>query len=417
MDQRTIGLQEGVALYIATILGSGVLFLTGVTASLAGPASLLSWTIVILLSFPLAYSFACLARKYPDAGGAATFVRKSFGFHSGNMVGWFYFITAAVGQTIVSLTGAFYFSQAFDLSDFSRVWIAILILVIAGLANYNGMKVSGKVAFIFSTALFLLLILTVVASLPYIDLAHFQPIAPNGWYSVGTAITVIFWAFFGWEAICNLAPYFKRPDKIIVRSTMISAVIVGILYLALSFVTIATHTYGSLQHNLSPIGVLMGETIGVEAQLITAVVAVLICIGTSNAFVASLTQLGYSLNRDGAFPKILSVVHARTQVPRRMVAFVILFAIGGVLITEILNITFQDLLFIPTSLGIFVYIFSMAAGIKLLTNRSLGWWSSLLSLLLRIGVLPFFELFIFVPVIVIVIYAMYMTYRKATNRS
>lgn len=82
-------------------------FFIGGNASIAGPASIVSWFIVIIISFPLAYSFASLARIYPDSGGAATFVRNSFGYHLGNIVGWFYFVTAAVGQTIVSLTGAF----------------------------------------------------------------------------------------------------------------------------------------------------------------------------------------------------------------------------------------------------------------------------------------------------------------------
>src|SRR5699024_12835978 len=65
MNNTSIGLLQGIALYIAAILGSGVLFLSGVTASIAGPASILSWLIVILISFPLAYSFASLAGKYP----------------------------------------------------------------------------------------------------------------------------------------------------------------------------------------------------------------------------------------------------------------------------------------------------------------------------------------------------------------
>nr|WP_308423125.1 amino acid permease [Marinithermofilum abyssi] len=78
------------------------------TATIAGPASILSWTIMILFSFPFAYTFAALSRSYPDAGGAATFVRMAFGEHTGNLVGWFYFFTAAIGQIIVSLTGASY---------------------------------------------------------------------------------------------------------------------------------------------------------------------------------------------------------------------------------------------------------------------------------------------------------------------
>lgn len=416
MGKRSIGLYEGIALYIAAILGSGVLFISSVTASIAGPASILSWIIVIFANLPLAYTFACLAREYPDAGGAATFVRNSFGFHSGNIVGWFYFVTATVGQTIVSLTGAFYISQAFGLSELARTFIAFITLVIAGIVNYNGIKVSGKIALILSSCLLLMLTLTIIISLPSIDLDNFTPFASNGWHSIGTAITAIFWAFFGWEAICNLANHFKNPDKNIVNSTLISVIIIGVLFLALSFVTIGTGTYGNMERDLSPIGVIMGETLGIGAQIVTAILAFFICIGTSNAFVASLTQLGYALSRDGAFPKKLSHMHPTKQIPRRMVVFVIGFAGIGVIITEYFTMTFNDILFIPTSLGVLVYIFSMAAGVKLFKNKTLPWWSSLLSLIFCILVLPFFQLYVFVPIIIIALYVSYMTFQKTPSK-
>ncbi len=412
MDNKSIGLFQGIALYIAAVLGSGVLFVSGVTASIAGPASIISWLIVILISFPLAYTFASLARKYPDAGGAATFVRNSFGYHLGNIVGWFYFVTAAVGQTIVSLTGSFYVSNAFGFSHFETTLIAILILAIAGVSNYYGVTVSGKVALILSTCLLVLLLLTIFVSLPYIQWNNFTPFVPNGWFSVGSAITIIFWSFFGWEAICSLANNFKRPEKEIVKSTVVSAVVIGILFLALSLVTIGTATYGSKESNLSPIGVIMEETVGIGAKVVTAVLALIICTGTVNAFVASLIQLGYSLSRDGAFPKVFSRLHTTTQIPRRMVLFVVCFAVAGVVVTEVLSLTFNDILFIPTSLGILVYVFSMAAGIKLFKKNKLDWWTSLVSLILCLLVIPFFQLYIFAPLIVVALYVIYMVFVK-----
>ncbi|MCP3027069.1 APC family permease [Halobacillus sp. A5] len=412
MEKKTIGLFQAIALYVAAILGSGVLFLSGVTASIAGPASLLSWLIVIIMSFPLAYSFACLAREFPDAGGAATFVRKSFGDHLGNITGWFYFVTAAFGQSIVALTGAFYVSSAFELSHLQSVLVAVSILLIAGITNYLGIEVSGKVALIISSCLLSLLVITVLLSLPKVQLLHFSPFVSKGWPSIGTAITVIYWAFFGWEAICNLATKFKRPHKDIVRSTLISAVIIGVLFLALSFVTIGTATYGDEESDLSPIGVIIGNELGIGAQVLTAILAFIICIGTSNAFVASLAQLGYSLGRNGAFPKQLSEIHHPSGIPRRMIVFVILFAITGVFTTLSFSMSFNDILFIPTSLGILVFIFSMAAGIKLLEKRSLSWFCSIVALILCSFVLPFFRIYIVVPLLVIGLYSLYMIIRK-----
>ncbi|MCL6445873.1 MAG: hypothetical protein K6T83_20915 [Alicyclobacillus sp.] len=46
----------------------GILILSGMTAGIAGSDALLSWG-MILLSIPLAYTFAFLAREFPSAGG------------------------------------------------------------------------------------------------------------------------------------------------------------------------------------------------------------------------------------------------------------------------------------------------------------------------------------------------------------
>ncbi|WP_077602903.1 APC family permease [Oceanobacillus sojae] len=408
MPAKSIGLFQGIALYIAMVLGSGVLFLSGVTASIAGPASIIAWLIVIIISFPLAYSFACLAREYPDAGGAATFVRNSFGKHPGNIIGWFYFVTAAVGQTIVALTGAYYLGNALDFSQIQISFCALLILAIAGITNYFGIQVSGKIALLLSGCLFLLLVTAIVLSIPSISWSQFVPFLPSGSGSIGSAVTVIFWAFFGWEAICNLANNFKQPKQHIVRSTIISVIIIGVLFLTLSFITIGTGTYGNEESDLSPIAIIMNDTLGVNAQLLTGILAFIICTGTANAFVASLTQLGYSLSRDGAFPAYFSKLHPKIPISRRMVLFVVIFAGAGIFITSAFSLTFNDILFIPTSLGIIVYILSMAAGVKLFKKGTLPWWCSLAAFVLCALVLPFFRSYIMVPLIVVSIYIAYM---------
>lgn len=405
---KTIGLYQGIALYVTAILGSGVLFISGATASVAGPASLLAWSVVIVLSFPLAYSFACLSREYPDAGGTATFVRLSFGYHLGNMVGWFYFVCATVGQTIVSLTGAFYVINALNLSPVYTTLVAFIILLIGGLTNYYGLRVSGRVALFISFCLILLLLSAVILSLPRIEWTNFEPFSPFGWKAVGTAITMIFWSFFGWEAICSLSNEFKNPEKNIVKSTLISAVIIGIIFLALSFVTIGTGTYGTVESNLSPVGVMMEQSLGIGAKVITALLAFVICTGTVNAFVASISQLGYSLSRDGAFPRWFVKIDSTSNTPRRVVILAIIIAALGVLMTELFTVTFFDLLFIPTSLGLTVYILSMASGLKLFKKLTLPWMTSLIALILCVMMLPFFELYITVPIGVAILYLAYM---------
>ncbi|MDQ0340472.1 amino acid efflux transporter [Caldalkalibacillus uzonensis] len=410
---RSITLSQGIALYVAAILGSGILFLSASTATVAGPASILAWLIMILFSFPLAYTFAVLSRSYPDAGGAATFVRLAFGQHLGNLVGWFYFLTAAVGQMIVALTGANYIGVAFQLSAAEVAMIACGILVSAGVSNHFGLQVSGRVSLVLSTILLTMLCAAVVVTFPYMNWDQFQPLAPHGWLPVGTAIVMIFWSFFGWEAISNLAERFKHPQKDLIRSALLSATIIGIVFLLLSIVTVGSGTYGSIQTNTSPIGVMIHRGLGFQAQVITAILALIICMGTTNAFVASLAQLGYALSRDGAFPAWLFYLNARTQTPTRVVWLVILFAGLGVILTTMMHVHFTQLLFIPNSLGMMVYILSMAAALKLCEKYSKPWLSGLFCLLMLVLFMPFLSWHILVPLLVT---GMYWLYQKGLGK-
>src|SRR5690625_7372047 len=111
---------------------------------------------------------------------------------------------------------------------------------------------------------------------------------------------------------------------------------------------------------------------------------------------------------DGAFPKFFSTCNLTTQIPRRMLLFVICFSITGVLVTKALSLTFDDILFIPTSLGILVYVLSMAAGVKLFRKNTSAWWAALTSFILCLLVIAFFQLYIFFSLILLCLYVIYL---------
>lgn len=62
----TLGLARGSALYVASVLGTGVLALPGLATRVAGPASVLAVALVLVASVPLAGTFAALAARHPD---------------------------------------------------------------------------------------------------------------------------------------------------------------------------------------------------------------------------------------------------------------------------------------------------------------------------------------------------------------
>src|SRR3954454_8754426 len=70
---------QGAAMTIGAVLGTGVISLPALAVAAAGPASLLAWAALLLLSIPLALTFAALGARYPDGGGVSTYARKAFG--------------------------------------------------------------------------------------------------------------------------------------------------------------------------------------------------------------------------------------------------------------------------------------------------------------------------------------------------
>ena len=103
--QPRIGLALGSALYVASVLGTGILLLPTLAARAAGPASLVAVAAVLLASVPLAATFAALATRHPDSGGVATYVRLALGSTAARMTGYWFFFGVCVGSPVVALLG------------------------------------------------------------------------------------------------------------------------------------------------------------------------------------------------------------------------------------------------------------------------------------------------------------------------
>ncbi|HEX4920524.1 MAG TPA: amino acid permease, partial [Candidatus Bathyarchaeia archaeon] len=77
---------------MSSVLGSGVLVLPGLAAQIAGPASLVAWIGLSLVSYPLAYTFGSLSARKPESGGVYGFARESLGPRMANAVGWLFIL-------------------------------------------------------------------------------------------------------------------------------------------------------------------------------------------------------------------------------------------------------------------------------------------------------------------------------------
>jgi amino acid efflux transporter len=363
--RRTIGLGQGVSLYVGAILGPGLLVLPGVAAEIAGPASLLSWLALAALSVPMALTFAALARRYPDAGGFAAYTERAFGPGLGALAGWLFYLSIPSGSAIVALIAGRYAANALGLGREGIFLVgAALVLVAYGL-NVAGLRLSGRLQVVLSAALVLVLSVAIAGALPRIDPREFEPFAPHGATAIGVAAVALFWAFAGWEAITPLAEEFRDPSRDIPRATWLALLVVGAVYVALAAATIGTHAYGDSLGG-APLAAMVGQGFGAAAELVVSGLAVFISLGAINAYVAGASRLGYALGRDGHLPGWFGALHPRLGTPHHSLAFLAVGFLAWMGAAYALRLSEADLLPISTSSYIATYVLSMAAGVRLL---------------------------------------------------
>jgi amino acid efflux transporter len=364
---RHIGLGQGTALYVSAILGAGVLVLPGQVATLAGPASLVSWAFACAMGVPLAVMFAALARRYPDAGGVASYVRHAFGPTLGGLTGWLYFVAGSVGQTIVPLTGGYYVAEALHLD---RAWafvVAAVILALAVAANLVGLKVGSRAQLVLAAGVATALVVTIAVSVPRMAVSRLTPFAPHGVAAVGAGVIVLFFAFAGWEAVAHLSGEFTDPDRDLPRAVAATIAVVTVLYVGIAAAVVLTGTYGSSHIDHVAVEVLLQGAFGRAAAVVAATVAVVISLGTTNAFIAGVSRLGYSLARTGWLPPAVGRVDARS-IPATAVLCVAAIAYGGLGLGAVLGWGTETLVVTPSTLVVAVYLLAAAAGVRLLAG-------------------------------------------------
>jgi amino acid efflux transporter len=392
--RRTVSVPQGVALYLGAVVGAGVLLLPGLGASQGGPASLISWAFDCVLGVPLALTFAALAARSPDAGGVLTYATHAFGPATGTVIGWYYFVAAATAQALVALTGAFYVAPYLGLSRIGIFVTAGLILCVATAANLGGLQVSGRLQLFFSGTVAVMLILTIIVALPHMHASHLTPFAPHGIGAIGKVGVTIFFAFFGWEAICHLSAEFRDPARAVPRSTALSVGLITLLYVGVAVVTVGTGTYGDSEVNRTSIARLLAGSLGHAAGAAASTVALLIALGTANAFVAATSRLGYALARDGVFPEPLARLNAK-QIPRIAVVVVGGWALACLIISYLAHWDAETLLVIPDSLVIIVYLTTMVAAVRLF-HGSRRWVAALAALMCCV-LIPFAGVVLTIP--------------------
>jgi len=365
--------KEGSTLSISAVIGCGILVLPALTAQQAGPASLLVWLMISLLSFPIVFVLSKLAAKIPKAGGISSYAENAFGGRSGMITSWILMGSIPIGLPAVALSGAYYLGYIISLSFTELILVAAFMLYLSIFLNIQGIDLSSKISSSIVTLIIIILFIVVLCSIPHVSLSNFIPFMPYGSASVISLFPLIFFAFAGFELICPLAEEFKNPARDIPISLFLSALFITLLYLSISWVTIGTNIYNE-PNSITALSSLIALSFGKTTGSIIALLTVLITFCSIHANIAGFSRIIFHEARDGEFPKLLATIHPKYKTPINAIfALSIAFAIVLLCFTFFIP-DLNQLLKFPGSVFLFSYVISMAAGIRLLDKWSIGWY-------------------------------------------
>ena len=411
-----LGLVQASALYIAAVLGTGILVLPGLASQAAGPASILAVAAVFVLSIPLAGTFAALAARYPDAGGVATFARLALGDTAARMAGYWFLFGVQFGAPVVATLGAEYLAAAVG-ADRSAVWMIALafLLVPLGVAFF-GLRVSGKLQLGLTGLLVLVVVGVVSVTASEVRAVNFEPFLPHGWAGVATAISLFVWAFAGWEAVTHIAGEFRNPRRTIPIATAIAIVVVGAAYLALQVVTVGV--LGSDRaFSVVPLIDLVAVSVPDVGPAIVAAIAAVVAVGVLNAYVPAFANLAASLGRDGHLPSWLAKGAEPGSVPRRALVLVSVITLTYFGIAASQGFDLTPFILIHTSSMVAVYVVGSLAAVRLLDRFTAGWWMAVASVVLTLGLLVLAGTHLLVPAALAVVAIVVTVIKKRKNNA
>ena len=141
-------LWQGAALLATTLLGTGVFILPQLTIAQAGPFASWAWLLLTVLTIPVTFVFAALARVLPHAAGPAHFVGEAFGTIAGRVTGLMFVLVVPLGASAAMMMTYSFVAPLLSpwLGDlrYSQLPVELLFLLVLWLLNRRGVQLSAK---------------------------------------------------------------------------------------------------------------------------------------------------------------------------------------------------------------------------------------------------------------------------------
>ena len=339
---RSLGWPHLIALGVGAIVGTGILTLIGVGAAKAGPAVILSFVIAGVICAAASLAYAEMATMIPASGSAYTYTYVVLGELLAWFVGWSLILEYSLVVSAVAVGWSGYaapllnawlgfpmaLAQGPELGGIVNLPAIFIIAVVAGLLIY-GVRESANVNALLVVVKIVALIVFVAVALPYFDAARFDPFMPFGFPKSGppgaevgvmAAAAIIFFAFYGFDAIATAAEETRNPEKDLSIGIVGSMLACVVIYMAVAGAAIGALAYARFADSPEPLALILREIGQPWAANFLAASAVIALPTVILAFFYGQSRIFFVMARDGLLPPGLARVSGRGS-PVRITMF------------------------------------------------------------------------------------------------
>jgi len=333
-----------VALGVGAIVGTGIYTLIGVGAGLAGPAVILSFIIAGVVCVCAALAYAEMATLMPVAGSAYTYTYSVGGELLAWIVGWSLILEYSVVCSAVAVGWSGYAAgflqaagahipEALLSGAFAggavNVPAIVIIFAVAGMLM-AGMRESATVNSALVGVKIVALLVFIAIGLAAFKSGNLSPFMPYGFTAhtegadtrgVMAAAAIIFFAFYGFDAVSTAAEEARNPGRDITFGIIGSMIACTLLYMAVAAAALGAMPFGQFAQSPEPLAHIL-RTLGHPlAATVIGAAAVIALPTVILAFMYGQSRIFFVMARDGLLPERWGRVSSRTGTPVAMTLF------------------------------------------------------------------------------------------------
>ena len=354
--RQTLSWPHLVALGVGAIIGTGIYTLVGIGAGYAGPAVILSFLIAGAICACAALCYAEMATLMPVAGSSYTYTYAVAGEFPAWIVGWslileYTVVCAAVAVGWSGYAAGFLRSIGVDLptellqgpyieGGLFNLPAALIVFAVAGLllvGSRESTTVSGVLVAVKVIALGIFMFIAFKA----FQSSNFTPFMPYGFPKVGegaethgvmAAAAIIFFAFYGFDAVSTAAEETRNPGRDLVRGIVGSMAVCTVIYIAVAAAALGAVPFKDFAASPEPLAHVLRTLGSPFAASLISVAAIVALPTVILSFLYGQSRIFFVMARDGLLPAKLGSVSERTGTPATMtvVTAIVVSVIAGI---------------------------------------------------------------------------------------